>query len=66
MDSKYIKRLFGNNYHGFNYKEAERNVGVSYLEFLTRIQEVGGKPKLSEKIRVIRQMHRFYRIEKGF
>ena len=50
MDSKYIKRLFGNNYHGFNYKEAERNVGVSYLEFLTRIQEVGGKPKLSEKI----------------
>lgn len=50
MDSKYIKRLFGNNYHGFNYKEAERNVGVSYLEFLTRIQEAGGKPKLSEKI----------------
>ena len=50
MDSKYIKRLFGNNYHGFNYKEAERNVGVSYLEFMTRIQEVGGKPKLSEKI----------------
>ena len=50
MDSKYIKILFGDNYHGFNYKKAERNVGVSYLEFLTRIQDVSGKPKLSEKI----------------
>ena len=50
MDSKYIKRLFGNNYHDFNYKQAEKNVGVSYLEFLTRIQDRNGKSIVSEEI----------------
>lgn len=50
MDSKYIKRLFGSNFHGFDYREAVKNIGVSYLEFLTRIQDRSGKSKISEKI----------------
>jgi hypothetical protein len=50
MDSRYIKRLFGDNYHGFNEIEAIENVGVSFLDFLTRIQNVGGKPKISTDI----------------
>lgn len=48
---EYLKLLFGDNYHGFNFDEAMKSVGVSYLDFLTRIQNVGGELKISTDIK---------------
>lgn len=50
MDDRYIKRLFGENYHGFDYEEAVKNVGVSDLVFYSRIYNINGTPKLSKDI----------------
>lgn len=50
MNERYLRKLFGDNYHGFNEDEAVKCVGVSFLDFLTKIQNVGGKPKISTDI----------------
>ena len=50
MDDRYLKRLFGEGFHGFNYEEAVEYVGVSFLEFLTKIQKKGGKSRISKDI----------------
>ena len=52
MDSRYIKRLFGNNYHGFNYKEAEKNLDVSFDVFNSRIRKIGGEVKISADVKL--------------
>lgn len=50
MDSKYIKKLFGDNYDGFKYKEAENVIGIKYEQFRTNIQNTDGTFKISKEI----------------
>lgn len=50
MDERYIEKLFGDNYHGFDYEEAVKSVGVSDFVFYSRIHNLNGKPKLSKDI----------------
>ena len=50
MDDRYLKRLFGEDFSGFNYEEAVEYVGVSFLDFLTKIQKMGGESKISKDI----------------